>query len=49
MRSAIDAVLNGALDPAPLFTHQFPLSELNAALEVSRNRSDNVMKALVLA
>ena len=39
----------GVLDPAPLFTHRFPLDRLGEALELTRQRPDGFMKALVTA
>lgn len=48
MRQAVAAVGRGAMRPQPLFTHRFALSELNAALEASRNRPDGFLKALVV-
>ena len=47
MRAAVDAVANGALDPTPLYTHQFPLDRLGDALNAARTRPDGFMKALV--
>ena len=40
-------VAAGTLDPAPLYTHEFPLDELAQALEMTRTRPDGFMKALV--
>ncbi|SJZ93798.1 MDR/zinc-dependent alcohol dehydrogenase-like family protein [Consotaella salsifontis] len=48
MRDAVEAVASGRLDPAPLFTHTFPLSRLDDALNMARDRPDGFMKALVL-
>lgn len=48
MRAAIDAVLCGQLDPAPLYTHSFALDALNRAFELMRARPDGFFKALVL-
>ena len=47
LRAAVDAVASGQLDPAPLYTHRFPLSRLEEALESARTRPDGFMKALV--
>jgi len=47
MRAAVEAVAGGALDPAPLFTHRFPLARLGEALMATRDRPDGFMKALV--
>jgi threonine dehydrogenase-like Zn-dependent dehydrogenase len=49
MRRAIEAVVAGVLDPAPLYTHAFPLADLPGALEALRTRPARFMKALVLA
>jgi threonine dehydrogenase-like Zn-dependent dehydrogenase len=48
MRAAVDAVAGGNLDPAPLYTHRFPLDRLGEALVATRDRPDGFMKALVL-
>jgi len=47
MREAVDAMADGVLDPTPLFTHRYPLDELGAAMEATRQRPDGFMKALV--
>ncbi len=47
MRAAVDAVASGALDPAPLYTHRYPLDALGEALEATRTRPDGFLKALV--
>jgi threonine dehydrogenase-like Zn-dependent dehydrogenase len=48
IRGAVDAVADGTLDPAPLYTHRFELSQLGEALETMRSRPDGFLKALVL-
>jgi NADPH:quinone reductase len=48
MKDAIDAVANGQLDPFPLFTHSFPLEELDTALDMTRDRPDGFMKATIV-
>jgi threonine dehydrogenase-like Zn-dependent dehydrogenase len=48
MRLAVDAVATGELDPAPLYTHSFPLEQLGLALEAARTRPDGFVKAVVL-
>jgi threonine dehydrogenase-like Zn-dependent dehydrogenase len=40
-------VASGRLDPAPLFTHRFPLDALGDALDATRDRPDGFLKALV--
>lgn len=47
MRLALEEVQAERLDPAPLFTHRFPLEELGRALEMTRDRPDGFMKALI--
>jgi 2-desacetyl-2-hydroxyethyl bacteriochlorophyllide A dehydrogenase len=47
MRAAVELVANGRLDPAPLFTHRFPLERLGDALDATRDRPDGFLKALV--
>jgi len=49
MREALDLVVRGALNPAPLYTHRFPLADLGAALRTAAERPDGFLKALVLA
>jgi threonine dehydrogenase-like Zn-dependent dehydrogenase len=48
VRAAVRAVLAGELDPAPLFTHRYPLSRLDEALRATRDRPEGFMKALVV-
>jgi threonine dehydrogenase-like Zn-dependent dehydrogenase len=47
IREAVDAVATGALDPSPLYTHRYPLDQLDAALNATRDRPDGFVKALV--
>jgi threonine dehydrogenase-like Zn-dependent dehydrogenase len=49
IRTAVDLMAQGVLDPAPLFTHRFPLDRLGEALELTRQRPDGFMKAIVTA
>ena len=49
MRRAAAAVASGAIDPAPLYTHRYPLDQLGDALEATRLRPDGFLKALVTA
>jgi threonine dehydrogenase-like Zn-dependent dehydrogenase len=49
MRSAVDAIVRGVLDPTSLYTHRFPLDRLGDALETIRTRPDGFLKALVVA
>ncbi len=48
LREAIDAVANGRLDPAPLYTHRFGLEQLGEALDATRDKPGNFVKALVM-
>ena len=41
------AVASGRLDPAPLYTHVYPLERLGEALDATRDRPDGFLKALV--
>ena len=47
IRMAVDAVASGRLDPSPLYTHSYPLDELDQALDDTRDRPDGFLKALV--
>jgi len=47
LREAVDAVVDGRLDPRPLITHSFPLERLDDALEAARTRPDGFLKAVV--
>ena len=49
MLRAVSAVASGQLDPAPPYTHRFPLDRLDSALEATRTRPDGFLKALVVA
>jgi threonine dehydrogenase-like Zn-dependent dehydrogenase len=49
MCAAVDALASGALDPAPLFTHRYPLDELDTAFKATVERPDGFLKALVEA
>lgn len=47
LREAIDAVASGRLDPAPLYTHRYPLERLGEALDATRDKPEGFVKALV--
>jgi len=47
IREAVDAVAAGHLDPSSLFTHSYRLDELDQALNDTRDRPENFLKALV--
>jgi threonine dehydrogenase-like Zn-dependent dehydrogenase len=48
IRQAIDAVVEGRLDPSSLYTHIYPLDELDRALNDTRDRPENFIKAVVM-
>jgi threonine dehydrogenase-like Zn-dependent dehydrogenase len=48
MQAAVEAVAGGMIDPSPLYTHRFSLDQLADALNMTRDRPDGFMKALVL-
>jgi threonine dehydrogenase-like Zn-dependent dehydrogenase len=48
IRDAIAAVQDGRLDTSALYTHTYPLAELDTALNETRDRPDGFMKALVV-
>ena len=47
MRLAIEEVVAGRLDPAPLCTHTFSLDQLGDALNAAKERPDGFLKAIV--
>ncbi len=47
LREAVDAVASGRFDPAPLYTHVYPLERLGEALDATRDKPDGFVKALV--
>jgi threonine dehydrogenase-like Zn-dependent dehydrogenase len=48
VREAVEAVASGRLDPSPLYTHSYPLDQLDQALNATRDRPDGFLKALVI-
>lgn len=48
VRAAIAEIVSGRLDPAPLYTHAYPLEQLDAALDATRDRPDGFVKALII-
>ena len=48
MREAVEAVEAGHLRPTELYTHRFPLERLGEALDMTRDRPDGFVKALVM-
>jgi threonine dehydrogenase-like Zn-dependent dehydrogenase len=47
MKLAVEDVASGRLDPQPLFTHRFPLERLGEALQMTHDRPDGFLKALI--
>jgi threonine dehydrogenase-like Zn-dependent dehydrogenase len=47
MQRAVEAVLDGRMDPFPLFTHEASLDSLDHAFELTRARPEGFMKAVV--
>ena len=47
VRNAVQAALQGRIDVAPLLTHRYPLGQLGAALDATRDRPDAFLKAWV--
>ncbi|MFN3435684.1 MAG: L-iditol 2-dehydrogenase, partial [Sphingomonas sp.] len=47
LREAIDAVASGRFDPAPLYTHRYPLERLGDALDATRDKPNGFVKALI--
>jgi threonine dehydrogenase-like Zn-dependent dehydrogenase len=47
MCNAVGAVAQGILDPTFLYTHTLPLQELATGFELTKNRPDGFMKALI--
>jgi threonine dehydrogenase-like Zn-dependent dehydrogenase len=48
MREAIDAIESGSLDPRDFVTHRYPLDRLADALDATRDRPGNFVKAVVI-
>jgi threonine dehydrogenase-like Zn-dependent dehydrogenase len=49
MREALEAIERGLIDPAMLITHRYPLDRLGEALDATRDRPGNFVKAVVIA
>ena len=47
VREAVEAVVSGRLDPAPLYTHRYPLERLGEALDATRDKPEGFVKALI--
>jgi threonine dehydrogenase-like Zn-dependent dehydrogenase len=48
VREAVEAVVSGRLDPAPLYTHSYRLDQLDEALDATRDKPEGFVKALVM-
>ena len=48
MKLAAELVASAKLDPAPLFTHRFGLQQLAEALQLTADRPEGFMKALIV-
>jgi threonine dehydrogenase-like Zn-dependent dehydrogenase len=48
LREAVNAVASGRLDPDPLYTHRYRLEQLGDALDATRDKPGNFVKALVM-
>jgi threonine dehydrogenase-like Zn-dependent dehydrogenase len=47
IREAVEAIASGRLDPSSLYTHRYPLEQLGDALDATRDRPGNFIKAVV--
>ena len=48
MREAVGAIGSGLIDPSLLITHRYPLDRLDEALDATRDRPGNFVKAFVV-
>jgi threonine dehydrogenase-like Zn-dependent dehydrogenase len=48
MREAVSAIESGLVDPRQLITHRYPLDRLGEALDATRDRPNNFVKAVVV-
>ena len=48
MREAVEAIESGLIDPKLLITHRYPLEQLGDALNATRDRPGNFVKAVVV-
>jgi threonine dehydrogenase-like Zn-dependent dehydrogenase len=48
MREAVEAIESGLIDPKLLITHRYPLERLDDALNATRDRPGNFVKAVVV-
>jgi threonine dehydrogenase-like Zn-dependent dehydrogenase len=49
MEEAVELVVRGEFDPWPLFTHRFPLEDIDAAFHALATRPEGFLKALVVS
>jgi NADPH2:quinone reductase len=47
VEAAAEAIVEGRLDPSPLYTHSFPLDSLGDAFATASERPDGFLKAVV--
>jgi threonine dehydrogenase-like Zn-dependent dehydrogenase len=47
VEAAVNAVLNGEMDPSPLYTHSFALAELGKGLDAMKERQNGFLKGLI--
>jgi threonine dehydrogenase-like Zn-dependent dehydrogenase len=48
MREAVEAIESGLIDPRDLITQRYPLERLDDALNATRDRAGNFVKAVVI-
>jgi threonine dehydrogenase-like Zn-dependent dehydrogenase len=48
MREAVEAIESGVIDPKLLITHRYPLERLDEALNATRDRPGNFVKAVIV-
>ncbi|WP_242097532.1 zinc-binding dehydrogenase [Sphingomonas sp. CROZ-RG-20F-R02-07] len=48
LREAVAAVASGRLDPAPLYSHRYPIERLGDAIDATRDKPEGFVKALVM-
>ncbi|WP_267382327.1 MULTISPECIES: zinc-binding dehydrogenase [unclassified Sphingomonas] len=48
LREAVAAVASGRLDPAPLYSHRYPIERLDDAIDATRDKPEGFVKALVM-
>ena len=48
MREAVEAIESRLIDPMLLITHRYPLKRLGDALDATRDRPGNFVKAVVV-